>query len=115
MSEKKDIRKLIGDKFKKIRLELKYSLQQMADKCDIDYAHYCQIEQGKRYIRLDILQRISGNLGISIDFWLKNIDVDKKLLSNIYSKAIYEDISSLEKDKKEFLFDLITAYKKVNK
>ncbi|MDR1453101.1 MAG: helix-turn-helix domain-containing protein [Candidatus Margulisbacteria bacterium] len=110
MVESKDIRKVIGDKLKTVRHKLNYSLQQMATECGLDYSHYCLIEKGKRYVRLDVLQRISDNLSVSLDFWFRNDDIP---LVPHSTKKVYEAISSLGKDKLEFLFDLLTAYQKV--
>ncbi|MDR1113950.1 MAG: helix-turn-helix domain-containing protein [Candidatus Margulisbacteria bacterium] len=110
MAESRDIRKTIGDKLKTVRNKLNYSLQQMATECGLDYAHYCLIEKGKRYVRLDILQRISDNLSVSMDFWFRNDDVT---LVPHSTKKIYEAINSLGKDKLEFLYGLLTAYSKI--
>jgi transcriptional regulator with XRE-family HTH domain len=112
MSDKKDIRKVIGDNLKTIRTKLKYSLWQMAIECDLDYAHYCLIEKGKRYVRLDVLQRISDNLGLTMDFWFKD---DQLRFAPVYSRLLSENISALDAPQKEFLLELLTAYRKSRK
>ncbi|MDR2431557.1 MAG: helix-turn-helix domain-containing protein [Candidatus Margulisbacteria bacterium] len=107
-----DIRKVIGDKLKVIRAKLKYSLWQMAIECGLDYAHYCLIEKGRRYVRLDVLQRISDNLGIAMDFWFRD---DAPRFAPVYTKALSENINALDNDKKEFLLEMLTAYRKTRK
>ncbi|MDR1997800.1 MAG: helix-turn-helix domain-containing protein [Candidatus Margulisbacteria bacterium] len=115
MAESKDIRKIIGDKLWKLRDKLNYSLQRMADNCAIDYAHYYQIEQGKRYVRLDVLQRISNNLGVPMDFWFRDAELDSKIPDDVYARIILNHINTLGSGKKEFLLDLLSAYKKVHR
>ena len=112
MSEEKDIRKTIGDNLKTIRTKLNYSLSQMAIECDLDYAHYCLIEKGRRYVRLDVLQRISKNLGIAMDFWFRN---DQWHLTPIYNRKILDLINTLEPVKKEFILELLSSYRKTRK
>jgi len=112
VAEEKDIRKVIGDNLKTIRTRLNYSLWQMAIECDLDYAHYCLIEKGKRYVRLDILQRISKNLGVAMDFWFRE---DRWHMAPVYNRKIVELINSLDNDKKEFLLDLLSAHRKIRK
>ncbi|GBR76013.1 transcriptional regulator XRE family [Candidatus Termititenax persephonae] len=112
MTDNKDIRKVIGDKLRSVRVRLKYSLQHMADKYAIDYAHYYQIEKGNRYVRLDILQKISKHLGVGIDFWFRDDDIQ---FTRIQTASIMGVINSFDKNKRDFLCDMLTAYSKRRK
>ena len=112
MANEKDIRKIIGDNLKLIRTRLNYSLWQMASECGLDYAHYCLIEKGKRYVRLDVLQRISNNLNIAMDFWFKT---DRWDLTPIYNRNLVELINALDQGKKEFLLEMLSSYRKTRK
>ena len=112
MGEKRDVRKIIGNNLKFIRKKLRYSLQKMADECALDYAHYCRIEQGKQYVRLDILQKISDNLGVAMDFWFRN---DRSKLESVYNKLIYDNIGKLSYEQKEFLLDMLLSYQEMQR
>ena len=56
--------KRFGEHCKKLRLELKLSQQDIADKAEIEQSHVSDIENGQRNLTLDIIFSLAKAMGI---------------------------------------------------
>ena len=61
----------IGDRIRLEREELGYSQRQLAGLCEISPQYLGQIEKGKILPRADLVNKLSGVLGITADYLIK--------------------------------------------
>ena len=75
MEDQNLIYKRIGERIREVRQDKKMTQAQLANEANISLSHMSDIENGKRNISLDILERVTDKLGIRLsDFFL---EVDK--------------------------------------
>lgn len=56
-------REKIGEQVKSLRESRGFSVRQLADMCDVNFANICKIENGKYNVSVDILGKITDALG----------------------------------------------------
>ncbi|MDD2491165.1 MAG: helix-turn-helix transcriptional regulator [Bacteroidales bacterium] len=61
-----DIKKRFGDNVKKIRISKGLSQESLANQCDIDRTYLPGIENGKRNVSLQIIEKLAKGLNINI-------------------------------------------------
>ena len=67
----------VGDTLRNIRKRLGYTQNDMAEKLDVSYIHYSQIEQGRHRMSLELMMKIVSEFGIEPNTLL-GIDNSKK-------------------------------------
>ncbi len=68
---------VVGDSLRAIRNKLGYTQNDMAEKLDVSYIHYSQIEQGRHRMSLELMMKIVSEFGIEPNALL-GIDNSKK-------------------------------------
>jgi transcriptional regulator with XRE-family HTH domain len=61
-----DIKKLFGLNLKRYRKKEGLSQEELSEKVDISVKHLSKIERGLTFVSADLLEKLSGNLGISV-------------------------------------------------
>lgn len=65
-----DIKAKVGARIKELRLELKLSQEALANEAGVDRTYMTDVENGRRNISVEVLERITKALGISFsDFF----------------------------------------------
>ncbi len=62
----KELNKVFGNNLRKRRKELRLTQTEVAEKLNISASFYANIERGNRFVSLDVLDRLSKVLNISI-------------------------------------------------
>jgi len=68
-----DTVKVIGDRIRLIRTERGFSIEELAEKADINTTHLGRIERGETIPKLDSIEKIINALEISFEELFKNI------------------------------------------
>lgn len=63
----REVRKLFAEKLKNIRLKENLSQERFAEKCGVDRTYIGRLERLERSPSLDILYKISQNLGMKLE------------------------------------------------
>mgnify|MGYP002516035338 CR=1 FL=1 len=99
----------VGDSLRELRKNKNMTQYEMADKLDISYTHYAQIEQGKHKMSVDLLLKMmfvlsaDANTILGVENETKNdssfeiVTGDKELLDFI------KTVSSFDRDKRNFI------------
>ena len=61
----------VGDNIKKLRKEKGLQQKQVAIELGIDQSNYNKIENDKRELSVDVLNKLSGLFGVTVDEYLK--------------------------------------------
>ena len=108
--------KLLGEKLKKARTEIKYSQNQVADYLGIQREQISYYETGAREITLSLLSKISDFYGKNVNYFF-NLEEKEETLLNIAYRAV--ELVKEDKEKIEFakkfvinLFELEKIYKR---
>jgi transcriptional regulator with XRE-family HTH domain len=65
-----DIKQKVGQRIRQLRKELEFSQEALALKADVDRTYVTDVENGRRNVSLEILERLIKALNISIaDFF----------------------------------------------
>ena len=99
----------VGDNIKKIRRDRGIQQKQMAIELGIDQSNYNKIENGKREPSLDLLNRVAGMFGVSVnDILNPGIELPKEM--TVEDKTMMEQvrlIQQLDDDDKHVIFKMI--------
>lgn len=68
-----DIKAKFGVRLKELRLEKRYSQERLALKAGVDRTYIPSIEKGERNVSLQILQKLSGALEMTISELLEGL------------------------------------------
>jgi transcriptional regulator with XRE-family HTH domain len=99
----------VGDNIKKLRKEKGLQQKQIAIELGIDQSNYNKIENGKREPSLDLLNKLAGMFGVSVDELL-NPDKDMPKDITIEDKTAMEQlrlIQQLDDEDKHMIFKMI--------
>jgi transcriptional regulator with XRE-family HTH domain len=61
-----DIKASFGMNLKHYRKKRRLSQEQLSEKVDISVMHLSKIERGLTFVSADLLEKLSGNLGVSV-------------------------------------------------
>lgn len=68
-----DTVKVIGDRIRLIRTERGFSIEELAEKADVNTTNLGRIERGETIPKLDSIEKIINALGITFEELFKNI------------------------------------------
>lgn len=96
-----NIKKLLGEKVKRLRKIRGYTQEQFAEMIDITPRNLCRIEAGHSFVTSDTLDKILTALNVPADilFAYEHLKDDKDLLADIYTyiEKIKSNHEKLEK------------------
>jgi transcriptional regulator with XRE-family HTH domain len=75
-----DIVKVVGDRIRLIRIERGFSIEELAEKADVNTTHLGRIERGETVPKLDSIEKIINALGITFEELFKHIQSLYKLI-----------------------------------
>ena len=99
----------VGDNIKKLRKEKGLQQKQVAIELGIDQSNYNKIENGKRELSIEVLNKLSGLFGVIVDDIL-NPDKELPKEVTIENKTTLEQvrlIQQLDEDDKHVIFKMI--------
>lgn len=70
----------LGEKIKKIRIEKKFSLRDLAAMVDLSASFLSQIEQGKASPSIENLKKIANSLEVRVSYLIEDEDAPKDLI-----------------------------------
>ncbi|WP_315110209.1 helix-turn-helix transcriptional regulator [Clostridium intestinale] len=94
----------LGRRIREERLKLNLTQEQLAEQVDISTSYMGQIERGERNIALDTLVRMSNNLGVTVDYLLKD-SVNTE--TNIFINQINQILSNRSSKDKQMALDVL--------
>lgn len=100
----------IGEKIKQIRKDKGLQQKAVALEVGLDQSNYNKVENGKREPSLEVLQKLSTILGVSIDELLSPENNKKPSIVTIEDKTISEKIrlmEQLEEEDKNVLYRML--------
>lgn len=100
----------VGEKIKQIRKDKGLQQKAVALEVGLDQSNYNKVENGGREPSLEVLQKLSAILGVSIDELLSPEDNKKPSLVTIEDKTIREKIrlmEQLEEEDKNVLYRML--------
>jgi len=62
-----DVKKLVGDRIRKLRREKGLSQEELGDKSDLHYTHIGAIERGEKNLSIDTLVKLAGGLNVTVN------------------------------------------------
>ena len=62
-----DISKIIGNRIRMIRIDKGYSMEELAEKADINTTHLGRIERGETVPKIDSIEKLVNALGITFE------------------------------------------------
>lgn len=68
-----NIRLKFGERIKKLRIEKRLSQEKLAYQSNIDRTYISSIEKGKRNVSLEIIQKLSVGLEVSVETLMKGL------------------------------------------
>lgn len=86
----------IGDSLKELRRHQKLTQYDMAEKLDISYTHYAQLEQGKHKMSIDLLLKLMSVLSVDANTILGFVEeeaINEQAKRKKVVEAINEDAS----------------------
>ena len=60
-----DIKQKVGQRIKELRKELGYSQERLANEAEVDRTYVTDVENGRRNVSVELLERMLGGLGVS--------------------------------------------------
>jgi len=102
----------LGNRIQIKRKELGITQQQLAKKIEVSHPQLVRYETKNVQPPADVLKKLADVFGVSIDF-LVNGDKDQKAKDSLQDEALlnqFKKISSLSKENKTVVMDLIDAY-----
>ena len=100
----------VGEKIKQIRKDKGLQQKAVALEVGLDQSNYNKVENGGREPSLEVLQKLSAILGVSIDELLSPEDNKKPSLVTVEDKTISEKIrlmEQLEEEDKNVLYRML--------
>ena len=78
-----DIKQKVGQRIRELRKQLEFSQEALANEAEVDRTYVTDVENGRRNVSLEILERIIGALNVSFAefFILKSLRNESSLLS----------------------------------
>ena len=107
MELEKDIKKVLGSRIRKERINKEWSIEQLAEFMDISPSFLASVERGERALSIEKLYKASITLGVPTDYLIKdNFPIYSK---NESLNLLLNDLSD-----KEFtsMYDIIKTVKK---
>lgn len=86
----------IGEKIKELRIKKGMTLRNLGEAVDLSAGFLSQLERGLTTISVDVLQRISVELGVEFTYFFHEVKIkDKKnVVMRGYEKEVYELVNS---------------------
>ncbi|UUV17768.1 XRE family transcriptional regulator [Fusobacteria bacterium ZRK30] len=86
----------IGEKIKELRINKGMTLRALGETVDLSAGFLSQLERGLTTISVDVLQRISVELGVELTYFFREVEVknEKKVVMRGYEKEVYELVNS---------------------
>lgn len=86
----------IGEKIKELRINKGMTLRGLGETVDLSAGFLSQLERGLTTISVDVLQRISVELGVELTYFFREVKVknEKKVVMRGYEKEVYELVNS---------------------
>lgn len=66
MVKNENIRQHVGSMIASRRIELGYTIRELAERCGVSYQNITKIEHGRYNVSIDILKKITDALGVEI-------------------------------------------------
>jgi len=111
LEAEKDIKKVLGSRIRKERINKGWSIEQLAELMDISPSFLASVERGERALSIEKLHKASITLGVPTDYLIKDdFPVHSRneslnlLLSDLSDKeftSIYDIIKTVKKHFKE--------------
>ncbi|WP_460279918.1 helix-turn-helix domain-containing protein [Clostridium senegalense] len=100
---------MLGDNIRKLRNANKYSLRKLAEKCNMSSGYISDIENGRAtnpgYDKLEIIAKA---LGVPVSALLDDdINIEASINVDEDFKELYEKISNLPREDKNFVKELL--------
>lgn len=86
----------IGEKIKELRINKGMTLRGLGEIVDLSAGFLSQLERGLTTISVDVLQRISVELGVELTYFFREVEVknEKKVIMRGHEKEVYELVNS---------------------
>lgn len=100
----------VGEKIKQIRKDKGLQQKAVAIEVGLDQSNYNKVENGRREPSLEVLQKLSAILGVSIDELLSSENNKKPSLVTVEDKTISEKIrliEQLDEEDKNVLYKML--------
>jgi transcriptional regulator with XRE-family HTH domain len=69
-----DVRRLVGETIRKLRVKKKWSQEGFADECGLHRTYVGSVERGERNLTLESLHVLARTLGVKMSDILRGID-----------------------------------------
>ena len=86
----------IGEKIKELRIKKGMTLRSLGEAVDLSAGFLSQLERGLTTISVDVLQRISVELGVEFTYFFHEVKIKNKknVVMRGYEKEVYELVNS---------------------
>jgi len=86
----------IGEKIKELRIKKGMTLRGLGEAVGLSAGFLSQLERGLTTISVDVLQRISVELGVEFTYFFHEVKIkdEKKVVMRGYEKEVYELVNS---------------------
>ncbi len=86
----------IGEKIKELRIKKGMTLRNLGEAVDLSAGFLSQLERGLTTISVDVLQRISVELGVEFTYFFHEVKIKNKknVVMRGYEKEVYELVNS---------------------
>ncbi len=72
-----DIKQKVGQRIKELRKKLEFSQEALALKAEVDRTYVTDVENGRRNVSLEILERLIKALGVSVSEFFNSKEFKK--------------------------------------
>jgi len=107
LDSEKDIKKVLGSRIRKERINKEWSIEQLAELMDISPSFLASVERGEKSLSIEKLYKASITLGVSTDYLIMdNFPINSRdeslnlLLSDLNDKeyaSMYDIIKTVKK------------------
>lgn len=94
----------LGKRIREERLKLNLTQEKLAESVNLSDSYIGQIERGERSLTLDTLIRLANNLGVTIDYLLKD---SIEVVDDNYINQLRQLINGRQEKEKIFVLDMI--------
>jgi len=105
------IQKIFGANVKKYRIKHELTMENLAEKIDINYQNLSKIENGKGFVTADTFEKICDALGVKPEQLLSLNDVlPEKVTIDEIKPLLHQIVNSLDEKQSKALYKVVLGF-----
>jgi transcriptional regulator with XRE-family HTH domain len=104
-----DLKNIVGDRIKRLRVQNSWNQEELAHRADMNRTYIGQIERGESSATVDVLEKITAALNITVEELFKDLQPPLGQTDNFTFASILNILNSTNEEKQKIILKAINC------